>query len=110
MKAKEKIGPVPFVLIAAAVALIVAGTPRGEAPLVLNKAGHISMEGIGIGERLEKAKRRGPGLSLPLSDLGISEKIWTGNQIRKFCLLPVGDRSSSGRERRRIASFHSHKL
>ena len=49
-------------------------------------------------------------MSLSFSYVGIYEKIWTGNQIRKFCLLPVGDRSSSVRERRRIASFHSHRL
>ena len=49
-------------------------------------------------------------MSLSFSYVGIYEKIWTGNQIRKFCPLPVEDRSSSGRERRYIASFHSHKL
>ncbi len=49
MKAKEKIGPVPFVLIAAAVALIVAGTLSGEVQLVLTKAVNICMECIGIG-------------------------------------------------------------
>lgn len=49
MKAKEKIGPVPFVLIATAVALIVAGTLSGEAQLVLTKAVNICMECIGIG-------------------------------------------------------------
>ena len=46
MKAKEKIGPVPFVLIAAAVALIVAGTLSGEAQLVLTKAVNICMSCI----------------------------------------------------------------
>ena len=49
MKAKEKIGPVPFILISAAVALIVAGTLSGEAQLVLTKAVNICMECIGIG-------------------------------------------------------------
>ena len=47
MKAKEKIGPVPFVLIAAAVALIVAGTLSGEAQLVLpkkNESEHVWFE------------------------------------------------------------------
>ena len=98
MKAKEKIGPVPFVLIAAAVALIVAGTLSGEAQLVLTKAVNICMECIGIGSRIEKAKRRGSELSLSFSNVGIYEKIWTGNQIRKFCPIPVTGAATGGKE------------
>ena len=58
MKAKEKIGPVPFVLIAAAMALIVAGDARRRAQLVLAKAVNICM---GVSELGVKDRKRKGG-------------------------------------------------
>ena len=53
----------------------------------------------GIAEnRIHQGKRRGSELSLSFSYVGIYEKIWTGNQIRKFCPLPVTGAAPGGRE------------